>query len=189
MCGRLNVIDDVLTQFVSDILGLEFCTPTNIDLRPSQMVSTIIHPDSFTQINANWGIKPSWSKQLLINAKSESVWKKSTFCEAFSHSRCLIPCNGWYEWQTIAGQKQKYSFQQSNETPVFMGGMLYDIDAPKLVTLTAEPNDHCAKIHHRMPVLIAPDKIDTWFGGSPSEVSQLMATSNLHQISYQKLKN
>ena len=186
MCGRLNVIDDVLTQFVSSVLGIKLNTTTNPDLRPSQQVATIIHPGSFTQVDANWGIQPDWSKQLLINAKSETVWQKPTFSEAFAHSRCLVPCNGWYEWQKQGNKKQKFSFKQANDEPVFMAGILYDIHAPKLVTLTTEPNNVCAQVHHRMPVLIDKDNVDLWFSNDNTNIFKLMADTSRHDIVYHK---
>ncbi|XQW84458.1 SOS response-associated peptidase family protein [Thalassotalea piscium] len=51
------------------------------------------------------GNKPSWSKNLLINAQSETVTQKPAFSNAIKANRCIIPCFGWYEWRTKNGKK------------------------------------------------------------------------------------
>jgi len=175
MCGRMNVVADPLTHLVSDMLGLEFTAVTNTNLCPSEQVSTIIKPsDLFTQINAGWGIQPSWSKRLLINAQSETVNVKNTFKHAFSNGRCLVPCSGWYEWRTEAGRKVKYLFSHQENEPFYMAGILYNPQAPQLVTLTTSPNEKCGQYHKRMPALILPTQIDSWFNSPTEELTPLM---------------
>ena len=98
MCGRMN-IDTKLCPIISEIFGINFTTPNNDNLSPGQTVSTVIQNNgNFQQLNADWGIQPSWSKRLLINAQSETVITKPTFSDAIKAHRCLIPCSGWYEW-------------------------------------------------------------------------------------------
>ncbi|SES63115.1 SOS response-associated peptidase [Thalassotalea agarivorans] len=167
MCGRLNVLDDPLAQMVSDLLGINFSTETNVDLCPSQRVAAIIKPPSgFQQLDTIWGIQPVWAKKLLINAQSETIASKPTFRESIQIRRCLVPCTGWYEWKTEAGKKQKYSFTHSQHEPFYMAGIWYDHKQPELVTLTTRPNELCGQIHSRMPVIITPDNIDYWFHSS-----------------------
>ncbi|GLX80502.1 DUF159 family protein [Thalassotalea insulae] len=174
MCGRLNVIDDPLTKIVSDILGIKFSTSSNNNLCPTQQVSTVAKENGYFQVNATWGIKPDWSKSLLINAQSETVHKKSTFKNSFLNHRCLVPCSGWYEWRLESGKKVKYLFEHSDNQPLFMGGILYHPHAPQLVTLTVRPNEKCSQYHHRMPLLIEPDNFDYWFHSTPEELIPLM---------------
>lgn len=111
MCGRMN-IDTKLCSVISDVFSINFTTPTNDNLSPSQTVSTIINNGGRTQqLNAEWGLKPNWSKRLLINAQSETVLTKLTFKDAIISHRCLIACSGWYEWCEENGKKQKYFFK------------------------------------------------------------------------------
>jgi len=166
MCGRLNVIDDPLVQQICHFLGMDFSTETNTNLCPTQSVSTIIlNSNGYQQLNAHWGIKPDWSKQLIINARSETATTKKTFRNAFYKERCLVPCSGWYEWKTAENQtKQKYLFQHTNTEPFFMAGIYYQTTTEnELVTLTTSPNQKCGSIHSRMPLLIAPNDIERWF--------------------------
>ena len=105
MCGRMN-IDTKLSPIISEFFGINFTTPANDNLSPGQTVSTVIKNNGdFQQLNAGWGIKPGWSKSLLINAQSETVISKPTFKNAIMSHRCLVPCNGWYEWRTENGRK------------------------------------------------------------------------------------
>jgi len=160
---------------VSDMLGINFSTVTNDNLSPSQQVATIYkQPNQYQQIDANWGIQPSWSKRLLINAQSETVATKPTFKSAFAQDRCLVPCSGWFEWRTEAGKKVKYAFSHENNEPLFMAGILYHPEAPQLVTLTTAPSPQCAQYHKRMPVLISPNDFDYWFNAKLSELKPLM---------------
>ena len=64
MCGRLNVIDNPVMAIVLDILGINFMTVTNKDLRPTQKVATLAFINGeIQQLNLAWGIKPNWSKK------------------------------------------------------------------------------------------------------------------------------
>jgi len=187
MCGRLNVVADPLSMLVSEMLGINFSTVTNNNLSPSQQVATIYkQPNNYQQIDANWGIQPSWSKRLLINAQSETVATKPTFKSAFAQDRCLVPCSGWFEWRTEEGKKVKYSFCHENNEPLFMAGILYNPDAPQLVTLTTSPNQQCGQYHKRMPVLISPNNFDYWFNAKSDELAPLMEANENEFFQIQK---
>lgn len=172
MCGRLNIINDPLAQLVSDFLGINFNIVTNKNLCPSETVATVIRPPSgFNQVNAQWGLQPSWAPKLLINAQAESVYQKQTFKDAIVHSRCLIPITGWYEWKSVEQKKWKYEFVHKNNQPIYMGGLLFNPNKPQLVTLTTSPTLACSKIHSRMPVIINEEHINSWFDCPTPELS------------------
>ncbi|MCH1926806.1 SOS response-associated peptidase [Shewanella sp. C32] len=182
MCGRLNVIDDPLCGWVRDQLGISFHTVTNCDLRPTQMVSTIgMTSNGLYQIDCSWGIKPEWSKQLLINAKAETVREKKTFASAFKHHRVLVPCSGWYEWHQEEGHKQKYAFGLPSGEPVLMAGILFPSErGQQLVTLTTAPTEQAAQYHSRMPLLVSPNDVDFWFNFAPEALDPLLHAPELN---------
>jgi len=168
MCGRFSVLNDI-APVVSDLFQSHFDVATNTNFSPSQNAATITTAEhGYQQINANWGIKPNWSKRLIINAQSETVAIKPTFKQAFQHQRCLIPCNGWFEWRNEDGSKRKYFFEHADKLPLYMAGILFQGEMTELVTLTTSPNDKCAQYHKRMPVLILPEHTEYWFN-SPTE--------------------
>ena len=80
MCGRFSVDSDQIDEWITGNFDTSFQSSTNIDLRPSQTVSTIIKANnSIQQLNTSWGIKPGWSKKLIINARSETAASKNLF--------------------------------------------------------------------------------------------------------------
>ena len=188
MCGRLNVTDDPVVQWICDYLGISFEVTENTDLRPSQMVASITGNGELRQLNASWGIQPSWSKNLLINAQSESVATKKTFRAAFSKNRCLIPCTGWYEWRDEGGaRKQKYAFTHAKRIPFLMAGVLFEhVNWPQLLTLTCQPNRQCAQIHNRMPLLLQPEAVDFWLNATAEQVQSIMQPLDGDIITIQK---
>ncbi len=189
MCGRMN-FDNKHSKIISEFFGCGFSAPSNNNLSPGQTVATLVscdsHDDSsstpidepiFKQLDATWGIQPSWSKRLLINAQSETVLSKGTFKEAIKTHRCLIPCAGWYEWRTEQGKKQKYLFSHVNDEPMLMAGIWYfnssENQSQQLVTLTTSPNSKCAEYHQRMPVIVLPQYRDYWFQSSAEQLTPL----------------
>ncbi len=197
MCGRFNIIDDPLTKLTGELLGIEFTTSANSNVCPSETIATVGQiNNNLEQINANWGIKPSWAKKLLINAQAETVADKKTFKQAFANLRCVVPFSGWYEWKTQQdGRKQKYLFE-SPKTPLFMAGILFEngekigivdqngrVSTPpdkfQLVTLTTQANVQCLPIHHRMPLLIPPSSVKTWLMGEENDRVGLLSQSDI----------
>jgi len=174
MCGRLD-INRSICQVVTDTFGITFSTPENNNLCPSQTVSTLIKPPTgFQQLDTQWGLKTSWSKNILINAQAETVSTKKTFQQSFATRRCLVPCSGWYEWKEEGSKKVKYKFTNTNNEPLYMAGIWFESDMHQLVTLTTAPNPKCATYHKRMPVLILPENIDSWFNVNVDELSPLL---------------
>ena len=97
MCGRMNVTDDPNVQAFMDALGMPIYPNANPDLRPTDETLVIIpNGDQVEAREMSWGIKPNWSKQLLINAKAETISEKNTFKNAFKLHRGLVICSGWY---------------------------------------------------------------------------------------------
>lgn len=174
MCGRFSVNKD-LAPIVSELFNTPYSVDTNTNLSPSQSVGTIINNEGqYKQENALWGIKPNWSKKLIINAQSETVGHKPTFKHAFESQRCLVPCNGWFEWRTEEGKKVKYLFEHANKMPLYMAGILFKREHSELVTLTTQPNEECAKYHKRMPVLVLSTDKDYWFNSPAQELEPLL---------------
>jgi putative SOS response-associated peptidase YedK len=160
---------------VSELFNTSFRVETNDNLSPSQSVATIINSDSkYHQFEALWGIKPNWSKKLIINAQAETVAIKPTFRQSFQSQRCLVPCNGWFEWRTEEGKKVKYFFEHVNKMPLYMAGILFQNEQTELVTLTTKPNDICGQYHTRIPALVLARDKHTWFNASPQELELLL---------------
>ncbi|WP_285164554.1 SOS response-associated peptidase [Shewanella goraebulensis] len=175
MCGRMEVLLDGMKGLLDQVFDEPLSIQTNLDLRPSDPVTTLSSSQGkLMATQQSWGIQPTWSKKLIINAQAETVADKTTFASAFSEHRCIIPCSAWFEWRD-EGQtkKQKYRFSHAVDKPLFMAGIIYP-EQQQLVTLTIVPNEKCAEYHHRMPLFIPSSAIDSWLNDKPQQLNPLM---------------
>jgi putative SOS response-associated peptidase YedK len=135
-----------------------------------------------------WGLVPWWAKDLKvsfsnINAKAETVAEKPTFRDAFKERRCIIPADGFYEWKKLDPKtKQPYAIVMKDRSVFGFAGLWErwkdnasgeTIRSCAIITTT--PNEVCAPIHDRMPVILEPKDYARWLGETPSEPCQLMA--------------
>lgn len=110
-----------------------------------------------------WGFQGYKKGQLFFNARSESVEDKPTFSKSFRESRCVIPANGFYEWDS---SKQKYLFTGKSEV-IYLAGLYRLHKTPdgmeaESTILTTSPNSSVKMIHDRMPLIVEKDKIAEW---------------------------
>ncbi|HEX7167351.1 MAG TPA: SOS response-associated peptidase [Acidimicrobiales bacterium] len=135
-----------------------------------------------------WGLVPSWAKDAgvgarMINARAESVGKK--FAAAFERRRCLVPADGFYEWEKTAdGKKQPWFIHRADGAPLAFAG-LWEVWWPEGVDrdeteplrtctiVTTEANDLLRPIHDRMPVVLSPSDWDGWLDRDNTDVSTL----------------
>jgi putative SOS response-associated peptidase YedK len=127
-----------------------------------------------------WGLVPSWAKQpdtglKMINARVETVEQRPAFRRAFERYRCLIIADGFYEWRRLpAGPKQAFHITRT-DGGLFAFAGLWSIwhgeDGKTLRTctvLTTAANPAIAKLHDRMPVILAPEAEAAWLEHSGS---------------------
>ncbi len=158
MCGRFGIAPD-LPKVVERDFETSFQFDADSNICPSRLLPTIIATeDGFQQLNGTWGIKPTWSKKLLINAQCETVDQKPTFKYSYLNYRCIIPMSYWFEWCAAEGQskKVKYKFSSMDHQPLYMAGIYYPVGEGEanIVSLTTIPTDQCKQYHHRMPLLV-----------------------------------
>lgn len=123
----------------------------------------------------HWGLIPSWSKDgkmagATFNAKAETVAEKPAFRSAFLRRRCLVVADGFYEWKKIGPkEKQPYYFTRADGKPFAFAG-LHEWWKPRdgsdllesFTIITCPPNELCATVHDRMPVMLAPESWAAW---------------------------
>jgi putative SOS response-associated peptidase YedK len=120
-----------------------------------------------------WGLIPSWAKDpaigsRMINARAETAAEKPSFRAAMKRRRCLIPASGFYEWARVGAAKQPFFIRMKEGRPFALAGLWEQWcgeDGSELETcaiLTTSPNEMTAKIHPRMPVIIAPGDYGRW---------------------------
>jgi putative SOS response-associated peptidase YedK len=131
-----------------------------------------------------WGLVPFWAKDIKaafanINAKSEGTEKKPAFREAFRQRRCLVPVDNFYEWQKTATGKQPHAIGLKGGGLMALAGLWENWRSPtgervrSFAIVTTEPNELCAQLHNRMPVVLKPAASPEWLGEEPADEAHL----------------
>lgn len=187
MCGRYTL--RITSQELAEFFDL-FRTPETLpryNIAPTQNVIVVrasTRDSTREAVAMRWGLIPSWSKSLtgppLLNARSETVAEKPSFRTAFRRRRCLIPADGFYEWQVI-GPKQKqphYITLRSGQPFAFAG--IWETwktqDGPSIDScsiLTTAANPFMQPLHDRMPVILSRDEYSPWLDPELTEPEQL----------------
>ena len=185
MCGRftLRAAPSVLAQqfaiFDMPPIGPRF------NIAPTQAVPVVrMNPwegDPRRELVAlRWGLIPGWAKDpaignRMINARAETVAEKPAYRTAFRRRRCLVPADGFYEWQRIGPKKQPYFIHKLDDGPFALAGLWESWQAPdqshieSFTVLTTEPNDVVRPIHDRMPVILNESDYSLWLDPAVKE--------------------
>jgi putative SOS response-associated peptidase YedK len=187
MCGRYVIIST--PEAIRALFGYaeQPNFPPRYNVAPTQpipVVRLVNGKRSFTLMR--WGLLPSWVKDpktfpLLINARGESVLEKPAFRNAMRRRRCLIPADGFYEWQAArSGPKRPHFVRARRDAhgaapPLAFAGLYEtwtgpngeELDTVAIVTTAA--NRTLAPLHDRMPVFVATDAFDLWLDCSNDE--------------------
>ncbi|MBC7811659.1 MAG: SOS response-associated peptidase, partial [Burkholderiales bacterium] len=108
----------------------------------------------------------------MINARAETAHEKPSFRAAFKRRRCLIPANGFFEWQQRDDGKSPMLIHLNGFEPFAFAGLWEvwhskDGDEIRSATiLTTTPNDLMSEIHNRMPVILDPKDYSLWLSDS-----------------------
>lgn len=178
MCGRytLRVSPAELAEIFAVLNSIEWEPRFNI--APTQMVPTVrpvLEGSGRELALVKWGLLPHWADDPkiaagLINARAESVATKPAFRSALRTKRCLVPADGFYEWQVVPGQKAKQPFLITvKDQPVFAFAGLWEHwtspEGQRLDTctiITTDANEIMRPVHDRMPVILDRDDYDCW---------------------------
>ena len=191
MCGRFTLFE--ADKILSKEFGVSGVPPLSprYNIAPSQPIAAVRTPHTGSGRELAlllWGLIPSWSKDSaignrLINARAETVQEKPSFRNAFRRHRCLIPANGFYEWQRQERGKQPY-FVRMRDGRVFAFAGLWDrwesSDKDVIETctiLTTAANAVLAPIHGRMPVILPQAEYARWLDPAlkdPDSLSPLL---------------
>ena len=196
MCGRF-ARHSSLAEFAHAIDGLHVEAseelPPSYNVAPSQRALVVRDtPEGRVASALVWGLIPSWAKYAKknrpINARSETVNERPMFRRPFRTQRCLVLCNGYYEWQKqTTGPKQPYYLQHPGATPFALAGFwerndhldTVPLETFCILTTTASAVVDC--IHQRMPIRLSHDAHADWLDSTVCDVeflSQLMASAD-----------
>jgi putative SOS response-associated peptidase YedK len=175
MCGRFTLFEaDKILSKEFGVSGFPAQSP-RYNIAPSQPVAAVRAAPAGTGRELallRWGLIPSWSEDpaigsRLINARA-TVREKPSFRNAFRRHRCLIPTNGFYEWQRQERGKQPYFVRMRDERLFAFAGLWDRWENPDegvietCTILTTGANAVLAPIHDRMPVILSPAEYARW---------------------------
>ena len=176
MCGRyrLSRRKQLIQQYFDTAEEVDWEPRYNI--APSQQVGIVrqdrTKPERHLSL-ARWGLIPFWAKDpnigfKTINARSETAPSKPAFREAFRTRRCLVPADGFYEWQRSGKAKQPFHFGMGDDSLFAFAGLWDRWKDPtgqvveSCSILTTTPNALLADVHNRMPAILSPENYDLW---------------------------
>jgi len=174
MCGRYTVIANPAA--LRALFGYEEQPnfPPRYNIAPTQPIPIVRLVDSKRHFAlVRWGLLPSWVKDpktftLLINARGETVCDKPAYRAAVKRRRCLIPADGFYEWQKAGDRKRPFYVHAKSGAPLAFAGLWETWQGPNgeeletAAIVTTVANRTLKPIHERMPVIVPREAFDPW---------------------------
>jgi putative SOS response-associated peptidase YedK len=197
MCGRFvsaTPPDQLAKYFGAEPPPTEHLLEPNHNVAPTQGIYAVFERDGIRRMDTfHWGLVPFWAQDpgignKMINARAETLAEKNSYKRPFARRRCIIPADGFYEWQKLEGQKKKQPMyiSRADGEPLALAG-LWEIWKDKNQTdeddeplelysctiITGPPNEKVAEIHDRMPVMLPPDRWAEWLDRDNDDVAAL----------------
>jgi len=194
MCGRYTLTantDTIIKRFkIKDFQGEH---KPRYNIAPTQKNPVVLLDEIRERIitDMRWGLIPSWAEDekigyKMINARVETVSEKPSFKKALITRRCLVPADGYYEWQKIGKPGRKPPFRivlKSRELFAFAG--LWDSwknrngdTVCSYTIITTEADELVGKIHPRMPIILRPENEDVWIDSTLKDTESIMRLLN-----------
>jgi putative SOS response-associated peptidase YedK len=178
MCARYTATADPKK------LGERFGVPPAPGMRkrfnvaPSQEAAVVIAAPEPRMSMLRWGLLPAWAKgpqaKPQINARAESLADKPFFRESFRWRRALVPADGWFEWPKKGADKAPRLFRLKGGEPFAFAGLW---ESGGFAVVTVEPNPLVARVHDRMPAVLARADEAEWLDPKtrPERLRELLA--------------
>jgi putative SOS response-associated peptidase YedK len=186
MCGRYTLskkeeLSEMLRErFMFDEFS-EIRLVARFNIAPTQQIPVIVNEGGRKLISARWGLVPPWAGDekigaSLANARCETVASKAAFRSAFKLRRCLVPADGFYEWQKTGLGKVPHHFTLKSDALFAFAGLWESWRNPageevrSVSLITTTPNAVVAPVHDRMPVILTPEREAAWLDhATPAE--------------------
>lgn len=183
MCARFTLRTDSFG--LASLFGLDSAPhfQPRYNIAPTQVIAMVTAPEGERRWDAaSWGLVPGWVKDLRtarrpVNARSETIATKPMFRHAFRRRRCLVPADGYFEWQDRGRTKQPFYFHRPDDSPFAFAG-IYEDHAEfgrTCAIITSEPNAQVAEVHDRMPVILEPRDFEAWLDPSHEDLNLLQS--------------
>lgn len=187
MCGRFTLATDlkiIAERFAAPALTVEASKP-RYNIAPTQLVIVVGDDGKRYMKQMRWGLIPSWAKDpsignRMINARAETLAEKPAFRNPLKNSRCIIPADGFYEWQKLGKVKQPVRILLKSRQPFGFAGLWGRWQSPKgeevlsCTIITTAANELLNAVHDRMPVILTRDAEAAWLNPNTQETETLL---------------
>jgi putative SOS response-associated peptidase YedK len=190
MCGRFTLTWQQ-RQKLAEELGVNPEEINDADYRPRWNIAPTdshwivrMRYEERTILPAKWGLVNAWAKDAKraakqINARAETVHTSNAFREAFEKRRCIVPADGFYEWEGAGASRRPIWFHREDGGLIYFAG-LYESWQPQpeqwqrtFTIITTDPNSLVAPIHDRMPVILPENVVDRWLDPQEQDLEKL----------------
>jgi putative SOS response-associated peptidase YedK len=207
MCGRVALFTPPvrLAKLLDATLaaGIDPEGHPSWNVGPQRRLFGLTEPDGARTLDSyRWGLLPSWAKDpaianRLFNARGETVAEKPSFRSAFAKRPCVIPVDGFYEWDHRPGRNKQPNYFTRSDGQLMLFAGLYeqwrdpsgtDITPLKTCTIiTTTPSKDMDEIHDRMPVVLDTGDVETWLNVNeygPDERAQLLCPAPVGTLTH-----
>ncbi len=175
MCGRFSITGDL--DFYAEYFGVDDVVAEPLDhswnVAPTDEVYVVAEREGTRLLGTmRWGLIPHWAtdtKSIHINARSETVDSTPAFRDSFARRRCIIPADGFYEWETPERGRTPHWVYRGDGHPMAFAGIWSSRQDPatgawerSCSVLTTAATGAISKIHDRMPVALERETWDAW---------------------------
>ncbi len=187
MCGRYKLAHKL--QRIAEKFRVVRRVPNfapRYNIAPTAAVPVVFQGEDGVAIDLmRWGLIPGWSRGpdprfSMFNARADSIEEKPAFRQAFRTRRCLVPADGYYEWQTAGkGPKQPYLIRRRDEEVMYFAGVWECWRSPdghtvmSMAIVTTEAADSISFIHDRMPIVLTEDLGRNWIASETTQQALL----------------
>ncbi len=169
MCARFELSDTARQIMEALSLLSPPPLPNMPEIRPTDAALIVTGETALLQ---PWGLSVDWTKQPMINARTETLTEKPTF-RPLLEKRCLVPATAYFEWRADETGKKRKNRIFAPDSPVFaMAGLT---DGERFTVVTCTPSEDVAHIHSRMPVILTAETTEAWQSEAPfSEIADVL---------------
>jgi putative SOS response-associated peptidase YedK len=190
MCGRFTLtwkqrekLAEALGVLPEEIDESDYRPRWNIAPTDDHWIVRMRYEDRMI-LPAKWGLVNSWAKDAKraakqINARAESLHSSNAFKDAFEKRRCIVPADGFYEWEGAGPSRRPVWFHREDGGLLFIAGV-YESWQPKpeqwqrtFTIVTTSANELMEPVHDRMPVILPEDVVDLWLDPKEQDYEKL----------------
>lgn len=194
MCGRFALGGEV--DFYAEFFGVDRVEADSyqpsFNVAPTHTILTVEQLSHDRVLGTmTWGFLPPWTKNrqgIQINARLETIDTKKSFAEAFARRRCIIPADGFYEWQQTENARIPHWIYRGDGYPIALAGIWGTWRDPKTgvkhrtcAIITTSASGIVSTVHDRMPVILDSGAWDRWLDRDLTDPPQIRA--RIRQVS------